>query len=569
MADNWASFPAGDTPAEGNADAPQGAVGGGGGGGGEEDWDDFGGFEGATPVPPELSQQSPGPGVEASPSPWAAFSMGAACQPDLVIAQSRPTQPQPDIDPTFADPVPPPELASQAEASLQAQQQALQNGTPAAEAVSVEGAPFNEPRERPLGRGGANILEGIDVSLDDEEEVARPSDMMAPHENGRISESEAAAALDGPHGAPAPVPQVPAQVPEGLDLNAGARRAEVELTERVVQMEQSLSVAERETLRLQRDKEELQRKIGELEQEVEGQRLESEQQQSRYREVQARHERELEEMRQAGHQALAVIVEEYKELCKCAVAEQQELSEKQLQMAVSKEMEKCQELLQEQHQRFATALEDERSKSERRSEEALEAQVETQRTHIAECLREEQERSRAEVNKLLKEAQAESQTAMAAALGVETTKYSGMIEDKLEEVRQRNEEQQKKQRETIEKALTEERLKSREALQKSLEEERGHHQEAIKRVVEQTRDDSIQYCRDQQKADDSLRQRSFITMDLFLESMRKQLQVLREQGTSELGKNHPSSSSSSSSQSSSSGHQGQGSNSNGATNSSS
>ena len=53
-------------------------------------------------------------------------------------------------------------------------------------------------------------------------------------------------------------------------------------------------------------------RVQELENEVEGHRVEVAQQKQRYDEIQAKHAAELEEIRKAGHDALAVIVEEYK-----------------------------------------------------------------------------------------------------------------------------------------------------------------------------------------------------------------------------------------------------------------
>ena len=59
-------------------------------------------------------------------------------------------------------------------------------------------------------------------------------------------------------------------------------------------------------------REELAQKLEALDKEVEGHRQEAEEQRQRYEQVQARHASEMEEIRKAGHDALAVIVEEYK-----------------------------------------------------------------------------------------------------------------------------------------------------------------------------------------------------------------------------------------------------------------
>ena len=61
-------------------------------------------------------------------------------------------------------------------------------------------------------------------------------------------------------------------------------------------------------------RDELTQKLEALEQEVEGHRQETAEQKQRYEQVQARHALEMDEIRKAGHDALAIIVEEYKVL---------------------------------------------------------------------------------------------------------------------------------------------------------------------------------------------------------------------------------------------------------------
>lgn len=70
--------------------------------------------------------------------------------------------------------------------------------------------------------------------------------------------------------------------------------------------------------------------------------------------MEARHKTELEQIRQAGHDTLTIIVEEYKRQTLLAVAQERERGESLLQEAVSRESEKSQQKLQEQHDRSAT-----------------------------------------------------------------------------------------------------------------------------------------------------------------------------------------------------------------------
>ena len=70
--------------------------------------------------------------------------------------------------------------------------------------------------------------------------------------------------------------------------------------------------------------------------------------------MEARHKTELEQIRQAGHDTLTVIVEEYKQQSQLAVAQERERGESLLQEAMSRESETCQQKLQEQHDRSIT-----------------------------------------------------------------------------------------------------------------------------------------------------------------------------------------------------------------------
>ena len=81
-----------------------------------------------------------------------------------------------------------------------------------------------------------------------------------------------------------------------------------------------------------------------------------EEQKKRYQELEARHQTEIEQLREAGHSTLSVIVEEYKSQSQLAVAQERERSEGLLQEAMTREMEKSQQKLQEQHDRYYTEL---------------------------------------------------------------------------------------------------------------------------------------------------------------------------------------------------------------------
>lgn len=67
--------------------------------------------------------------------------------------------------------------------------------------------------------------------------------------------------------------------------------------------------------------------------------------------MESKHQKEIEELREAGHSTLSVIVEEYKTQSQLGIAQERERGEKLLQEAVARESEKSQQNMQEQHDR--------------------------------------------------------------------------------------------------------------------------------------------------------------------------------------------------------------------------
>ncbi|NXT29940.1 CCD91 protein, partial [Syrrhaptes paradoxus] len=67
-----------------------------------------------------------------------------------------------------------------------------------------------------------------------------------------------------------------------------------------------------------------------------------------YKMLQEKHKQELENMRKAGHEALSIIVEEFKALLQSTVEHQEAAIEKQYILAIEKQSHKCEELLNAQ-----------------------------------------------------------------------------------------------------------------------------------------------------------------------------------------------------------------------------
>ena len=147
----------------------------------------------------------------------------------------------------------------------------------------------------------------------------------------------------------------PASQPQPQAAPASDPRASVE----IAQLKEKVSAADREKTRLEKEQEELRRKADELRAQIGEQEAAAARQQQLYEETQARHATELEAMRQAGHEALVKIVEEYQMLAKAAVAQEREHAEKQLANAVQQVTDEAQQRLEQQHERLQAMMTEE------------------------------------------------------------------------------------------------------------------------------------------------------------------------------------------------------------------
>ncbi|XP_023783898.1 coiled-coil domain-containing protein 91 isoform X5 [Cyanistes caeruleus] len=76
--------------------------------------------------------------------------------------------------------------------------------------------------------------------------------------------------------------------------------------------------------------------------------------QDHYKTLQEKHKQELEDMRKAGHEALTIIVEEFKALLESTVQQQEAAIEKQYILTIEKHSRKCEDLLDAQESRKTT-----------------------------------------------------------------------------------------------------------------------------------------------------------------------------------------------------------------------
>lgn len=484
-----------------------------------DDWDDdFGGFEGASPVPDEISAEMTG--VEASPSPWATYSLAAA-PPDLVQSQnSNALIQKPSPATPLDDPIPP------------GGGPASQHNIPSSSSAEVklsDDLPESERGQPEVNHSSSNALDSIDVSLDDlveddDDALSRP-DGIPDSDSFQQHSTEDAESVR-----PKERPTSRSDVPPGNENTTQSLPPSLPHSQhdqqRLHDLQERLSVADLEKQQLIKQKEDLMSQLSNLQREVEEKMESSVTQGKVYQEMEARHQKQLEEIREAGHQTLAIMVEEYKELCRKAVLEQQVISERQLKEAVQKESERCEGLMKKQEDVFNCLLEEERNRGEEKMKMALTKYQDLQKERLAAILEEERERSKELLEEQTKKFEEQQIEAIRQAVEAEREECRRLIAEQESLTKASLEEERKACLELIKTSIQEEKLKQREAVKMALSEERDQQKDAIKETNRLAQEEMIRFAAEQRKMDNSRQQRSFAVMDLFLKGIQDQLKEL-------------------------------------------
>ncbi|XP_078250269.1 coiled-coil domain-containing protein 91 isoform X3 [Pogona vitticeps] len=173
-----------------------------------------------------------------------------------------------------------------------------------------------------------------------------------------------------------------------LELNESKKH----LQETLSSLEVKLRIADEEKCRIKKEFEDLLEKYRILEtdflKEKEDKLISY---QDRYNKLQEKHKLELEDLRRAGQEALAIIVEEFKALLQSIVEQREEAIEKQYVSAVEKQAQKCEELLLAQHQRLLDMLDKERKVLEEKTEESLLQQSQKYKEMLEKCMENERQ----------------------------------------------------------------------------------------------------------------------------------------------------------------------------------
>ncbi|XP_078272837.1 coiled-coil domain-containing protein 91-like isoform X2 [Rhinoraja longicauda] len=306
-------------------------------------------------------------------------------------------------------------------------------------------------------------------------------------------------------------------------------KIEVNSKETLENMEQKLSAAEKEKLEMKKALEEMFGKYSKLEEDYLQQKKADEvSYQDHYNQLQEKHKQELEDLRKAGHDALSIIIEEFKALTKSAVLQQQETSRTCLQSAIEKQMEKCEELLNAQHEHLVELLEKEKSALQLKIKEALDEQTKQHKDRLETCLDEERLQSKEAMDKVVQAEKEIITEAVLKAVQVERERMERIQMEKRELWEIERGKDQERLEQAIQEALQEERNKSQEAIRETVNEERSKSKKAVEMTVEKIREDMVKYIKEQKRLDQVAQQCNLTSLGLFLSCAQKQLSTLLE-----------------------------------------
>ncbi|XP_078012840.1 coiled-coil domain-containing protein 91 isoform X2 [Phascolarctos cinereus] len=252
-----------------------------------------------------------------------------------------------------------------------------------------------------------------------------------------------------------------------------------------------------------------------------------------------KHKQQLEDMRKAGHETLSIITEEYKALLQTTVKQQEESIEKQYISAIEKQARKCEELLNAQHQRLLDMLDAEKEQLTEKLEEALTQQSQDQKEILGKYLAEEMQRSKDALATAAKIEKETMKDAILKAVEEERKNLEKVHTEEKEMWKAEHDKGQEKVSQAIQEALQEQRKISQETLKAVMAEEQKRSEKAVEEAVRKTREELMEYVKEQKRLDQVIRQRSLSTLELFLSCAQKQLSsLISEEPASTEGGEH-------------------------------
>ncbi|KFV70948.1 Coiled-coil domain-containing protein 91, partial [Dryobates pubescens] len=261
-----------------------------------------------------------------------------------------------------------------------------------------------------------------------------------------------------------------------------------------------LCSAEEEKLKIKKELEHLLEKHSVLEMDFlkeKNQRVISHQE--HHRTLQEKHKQELEDMRRAGHEALSMIVEEFKALLQSTVEQQEAAIAKQYLLAIEKHSQKCEELLSAQHWRLLDILEAEKEVLSEKIEEALLQQSQKHKELLDKCLDEERQRSKEAIAAAAKAEKEAVQEAVLKAVEEERRNMEKIHAEERKSWEAERDRHKEKIAQAVWEAMQEQRKHNQEIVKEALMEERKQSEKAIEAAVKRTREELMEYIKEQKR----------------------------------------------------------------------
>ncbi|NXI35184.1 CCD91 protein, partial [Galbula dea] len=221
--------------------------------------------------------------------------------------------------------------------------------------------------------------------------------------------------------------------------------------------------------------------------------------QDHYKMLQEKHKKELEDMREAGHEALSIIVEEFKALLQSTAQQQEEAIEKRYILAIEKHSHRCEELLNAQHQRLLDILEAEKEVLSEKIEAALMQQSQQHKEMLAKCLDEERQRSKEAVAAAAKAEKELLQEAVLKAVEEERRNMEKIHAEERKMWEAERDRHKEKITQAVSEAIQEQRKHNQEIVKEALLEEQKRSQKAIEEAVKRTREELMEYIKEQKR----------------------------------------------------------------------
>ncbi|KAH9503333.1 hypothetical protein Btru_072759 [Bulinus truncatus] len=491
----------------------------------EDDFGDFGGFEAADPIIDLPSTQA-----QPSESPWVLYGAGnASGRPDLLCAQNR--------FPTYLDPSDisgaygashglnnnniPPQLPDDLFSTINVNQariaENILDGTLNAAAVpdfhpNIGLANGHLP-DIGLGINEGhlfNLLEDAHPPLQADQNIeALPPQALAqaPPEAVNILLAEEAGQRSG-----------------SMEVDAAQPEVDVPPTNRTVEGPENDGDNLPNILRQQIDS--LTERNRSLEDELASCQEQLAAQLSRFEEIQSQFSQDLENIRQAGHDALSLVIEQYKEQSRTIVLEQQEMAQRNLVEVSNTQMKLFQDMLQTERDLNEQQREEDKRELGRSIETALEESCQKLKERCELFLAEEQEKHRNEIAKAVEEKSQESSESIKQAMDAQYEKLKAGLEKIMVECSEKLAEDKKFQDAAIQSYREEQQKIAQEQMSNLVLEERERSRTALREASEKSRLDMQMYIQEQRQSDSRVRQRHLLSLDLFLESSRQQIALL-------------------------------------------